>query len=53
MTRVDLIREKLKDQREISLFVNRFFQDNPDGIVFKAFKKLTVNFCGELYFIVF
>lgn len=28
MTRVDLIREKLKDQKDINTFVEKFFEDN-------------------------
>lgn len=28
MTRVDLIREKLKDLKDIAAFVDKFFEDN-------------------------
>jgi len=53
MTRVDLIREKLKDQKDISQFVDKFFEDNTSGLIFKAFEELCINYSGELFFIVF
>lgn len=53
MTRVDLIREKLKDLKDIAAFVDKFFEDNTQGIVFKVFEELCINFSAELYFIVF
>ena len=53
MTRVDLIREKLKDLKDIDAFVDKFFEDNTQGIVFKVFEELCINFSAELYFIVF
>lgn len=52
MTRVNLIKEKLKDQKDINTFVEKFFEDNTGGIVFKAFEELSLYYSSELYFVV-
>ena len=53
MTRVDLIKEKLKDQKDIIAFIDKYFEDNQSGLVFKAYEELSANFSSELYFIIY
>lgn len=53
LTRVDLIKEKLKDHKDIGVFVDKFFEDNQAGLVFRAFEQLLINFSSDLYFLVF
>ena len=52
MTRVELIKERQRDKKDISAFIDHFFEDNPLGITFKALEELTLNYSGELFFIV-
>ena len=48
-----MIKEKLKDNKEIGIFVDKFFEDNQSGLVFKAFEQLLFNLSSDLYFLVF
>ena len=37
---------------DINSLIDRFFEDNPLGITFKALEELTLNYSGELFFVV-
>jgi len=39
LTRVDLLKERLNDFKDINQFVDYFFIDHPAGMVFKTFKE--------------
>ena len=52
MNRVELIKERQRDKTDINSLIDRFFEDNPLGITFKALEELTLNYSGELFFIV-